>query len=233
MMKKMCLLLSVLILLFSISPATVFASEEEAALPAESIAVEIDYASAVYNADGTISYDIVNKEALAAAWGIDIEKVRAMKFLALPVDSYDHPAQEAGLFQSISIQNVTYRGQSCYTGDRIEMQTRNMSDFTVTKSVEISLKTSHTYSTSLDIGVSVEVLDISTALGFSVTQEVTITETTQVVLGPWESATVFSVPLCELYSFDVYQWKLFSGEKKVGTGYAYKMIGLCTTVYEA
>ena len=113
------------------------------------------------------------------------------------------------------------------------MQTRNMSDFTVTKSVEISLKTSHTYSTSLDIGVSVEVLDISTALGFSVTQEVTITETTQVVLGPWESATVFSVPLCELYSFDVYQWKLFSGEKKVGTGYGYKMIGLCTTVYEA
>ena len=201
----------------------------------DTVQVEIDYASAQYNEEGTTCYDILNVEELASAWGMVPEKVREMKFVALPVQEENvelYGASPMGLFSRIEIQNVRALGQVCLNKIIAEQITQNMTSKTITKEIEISASTSHSYTTSVQSGINVEVSSISSAVGFDVVETLTITDRTVVELGPGESVEIVAVPLCSAYQFDIYQWKLLAGTNHVGNGYAYQVIGLCITTYE-
>ena len=228
-----CILLSTIS--FGGMRASAAETENEDAFPQMMVNVEIDYASAQYNDDGTIFYDILNVEEMSEVWGIAPEKVREMKFLALPVgdgvaDAYG--VSPTGLFSRIEIQNITSLGQSCRMQVVVDEWVQNYSSATITRTKELSVKVSHTYATSVEAGIEVEGVTIGNALGFEITHEVTVTDTITVEVGPGESVEIIAVPLCNGYEFDVYEWRLFAGTNYVGNGYAYQVVGLCVTVYD-
>ena len=197
--------------------------------------VEIDYASAQYNDDGTIFYDILNVEEMAEVWGIAPEKVRQMKLLSFTAQEHsfeDYGVSPAGLFNRIEIRNVVYRGQSCWDRIVVDEIVQNYSSATVTRTKELSASVAHTYTINVEAGVEVDGATLGSALGFAVTETVTVTDTISVELGSGESVEIIAVPLCNTYAFDVYEWKLFSGTNYVGYGYAHQVVGLCVTVYD-
>lgn len=215
----------------------VFAQEAENVddFSGRTVNVEIDYTNAQHNEDGTTYYDILNVEEMAEAWGIEPDKVREMKFVALPAqeDAADaYGASPAGLFSRIEIQNVTALGNLCLNRIVAQEIAQNMSSQTITKEIEISASVSHTYTTNVEAGIDVEVSSISSAVGFDVTTTLTITDRTIVELEPGEAVEVIAVPSCNSYQFEVYQWKLFSGTSYVGSGYAHQVVGFCITVYD-
>lgn len=196
---------------------------------------EIDYASAQYNENGTVFYDILNVEEMAEVWGVAPEKVRQMKLLSFAAQEHsfeDYGVSPAGLFSRIEIRNVVYRGQSCWDQIVVDEIVQNFSNATVTRTKELSASVTHTYTTNVEAGVVVDGTTLSSALGFTVTGTITVTDSISVELGPGESVEIIAVPLCDTYAFDVYEWKLFSGTNYVGYGYAHQVIGLCVTVYD-
>lgn len=221
--------------LFGNVPVSAIETEEENAPFQVTVDVEIDYTSAQYNDNGTVYYDILNVEEVAEAWGVTPEKVRQMKFLSVAEqenDTENYGVSPAGLFSRIEIQNVALMGNSCMMQVVIDEYVQNYSSATVTRTKEISATISHTYTTSLEVGIEVDGATLSSALGFGITESVTVTDTISVELAPGESVEIFAVPLCQVYEFDVYQWKLFQGTNYVGEGIAYQVIGLCVTVMD-
>ena len=82
MKKTLSVLLSVM-MVFSMT-VTSFAYESPNEEPLFiMIDVELDYDSAEVNADGTVTYDIVNLEELSSAWGIDASSIKSAKYVAI------------------------------------------------------------------------------------------------------------------------------------------------------
>lgn len=239
MKKTLSLILTVCTLLGAVvyggAPVVAEGAVDGIAASAVMVDVEIDYSTAQHNENGTIYYDILNVEELANAWGLSPEKVREMKFLAIPAqDEFGdvYGVSPTGLFSRIEIQNITSLGQSCRMQVVVDEWVQNYSSATITRSKELSATVSHTYATSVETGIEVEGVTIGNALGFDITREVTVTETITVEVEPGESVEIIAVPLCNGYEFDVYEWRLFAGTNYVGNGYAYQVIGLCVTVYD-
>lgn len=196
-----------------------------------SVDVVVDYASAEYGENGEIYYDVINVEELASAYDIDPEKIRAMKYVALPVEEDTYGVSPARIFKRTDIVNVQNIGNVCLNNIVAQQSASNHLSVPVTKSITISATMSNTYRVSVESGVDVEGSTISEAVGFDVSYSLTVSDVTEVVLQPGESVTIVATPYCEMYSFDIEQWKLFNGTKLVGSGYAYRVIGFCTTVY--
>ena len=239
-MKKLISMIMVSCILFGtvlfggVSGFAVEVETEEMSQPM-TVDVELDYSNALLNDDGTVFYDILNVEELAEALGVAPENVRQMKFLSFPVqgnNSEDYGVSPAGLFSRIEIQNVVPQGQVCWHQLVVDEIVRNDSSATVTRTKQLSATVSHTYTTNVETGIVVDGATLGSALGFSVTDTVTVTDTISIELEPGEAVEIIAVPLCQAYSFDVYQWKLFQGTSKVGEGMAYQAIGLCVTVYD-
>ena len=199
--------------------------------PIRDVDVEIDYDSAEYGENGVVYYDILNVEELAAAYDIAPEKVRSMKYVELPAWEYAYGANPVGLFEKIEIVNAQYVGNVCLNRLVAQHVAQNMTDREITKTVTFSETVSNTYSLTVESGIEVDPATIGSSVGFNVTGSQTVTDTTSVVLQPWETMTVVAFPYCEMYSYDVNQWKLLQGTRQVGSGYAYKVIAYCVTTY--
>lgn len=197
----------------------------------QDVEVVIDYSSAEYGENGVVYYDILNVDELAAAYDIAPEKVRAMKYVALPVQEYTYGVSPAGLFKKIEIVNVQYVGNVCLNRLVAQQSAQNATDREITKTITLSQTVQNTYSQSIEAGIEVEVASISSSVGFDVTYSSTISDTTEVVMQPGEMVTVMAFPYCEMYSYDVNEWRFLQGTRHVGSGYAYRVIGFCTTVY--
>ena len=193
--------------------------------------IVIDYGSAMYGENGEIYYDILNVSELADAYDIDYDKIRSTKYVVLPLEDCTYGTSVAGIFEQTNIVNVQYVGNVCLNSIVTQQSASNLLNTPVTKTITISATMSNTYRVSAESGVSVEVAAVSNAVGFDVTYSLTVSDSTEVTLQPGESVTIIATPYCDMYSFDIEQWKLFSGTKTVGYGYAYRVIGFCTTVY--
>ena len=90
---------------------------------------------------------------------------------------------------------------------------------------------SNTYSLSVESGIDVEVASISAAVGFDVTAEWSMSDSTEVDLEPGETVNVKAIPLYDIYSYDVYYSSFWTGNKKIGTGTAVETVGFCTVTY--
>ena len=226
-MKKLLLTLFSMMMIFSITTIA-FASETPIAVPQHTmIEVEIDYNSAVENVDGTVTYDILNAADLAMAWGIDESDIKEVKYVAFNRIDESHPAPRA----SISIENIEGPFEACGVDLIARNSATNYTNKTITKNITLTGTVSNSYSLSNEIGIDVEVAQISSAVGFSVTDSRSMSDSTEVVLEPGETITVDAMPLYDVYTFDVYQNSFWTGKTKVCTGAAYETVGFCTVIY--
>lgn len=225
MKKFFCAFLS-LIMLLSLPIPTYAAENNNADQQYASIDVELDYDSAVDNADGTTTYDVLNVDELAILWGLDIEEVKEIKYVSFAETEETFPMPRA----SIVIDNVSGPSEACGVKKICENSATNNSNKTVTKDITLTGSVSNTYSLSVESGIEVEVVTISSAVGFDVTYSWTMSDSTQVDLAPGESVTVTAFPLYDIYEFDVYKSSFWTGTTKVGTGTAYETTGFCTVI---
>lgn len=185
--------------------------------------VELNYDSAVKNIDGTVTYDILNLNELAAAWGMNINEIKSAKYVEFDRVEESITAPRA----SISIENIWGPGGSCGIKKIAENSAVNNSNKTITKNITLTGTVSNTYSLSVESGIDVEVASISSAVGFDVTAEWSMSDSTEVELAPGESVTVTAMPLYDVYTYSVYKNSFWTGKQKVGTGEARETIGFC------
>lgn len=188
--------------------------------------MELDQAGARENADGTVTYTILNVEELATAWGLDADKVKEMTYTSTVQAGEEFPTPRA----TILVDNVTGPRSACGIQKICECAATNASGHTVTQTITLEGSVSNTYTTSVESGVSVEVATISAAVGFDVTASWTMTVSAELELEPGESATVMAFPLYDLYQFDVYKKSFWGTVTEVGSGIAYHTVGFCTVV---
>jgi hypothetical protein len=226
-MKKIISALLSIMMIFSMATAS-FASE----LPNEEpqfivIDMELDYDTATVNADGTVTYDILNFEELSAAWGIDASSIKSAKYVAINQSEESYPSPQA----SITIENISGPREACGTKEICRNSATNRLNKPITKSITLTGTVSNTYSLSVESGIDVEVASISAAVGFDVTAEWSMSDSTEVDLEPGETVNVKAIPLYDIYSYDVYYSSFWTGNKKIGTGTAVETVGFCTVTY--
>ena len=226
-MNKLLSVLFSVMMIFSMTSQS-FAGE----LPKEEpqlimVAMELDYENAVANEDGSITYDIVNLDELSSAWGINISDIKSAKYVAFNQDKEAYPSPQA----TITIKNVFYRDEACGTRVICRNQATKRLEKPVTKDITLTGTVSNSYSLDVESGVDVDVTTISAAVGFDVTESWSMSDNTHVDLEPGETITVEAFPLYEVYSFDVYQSSIWTGNEKVGSGDALQTVGFCTITY--
>lgn len=199
----------------------------------EMIDIEIDYSSQKILKDGSIEYDVKNKEQVADFLEIDIDKIRNIK-----ITKPNYIIKESNLnnsditpFTNIYIANITGPRQACGSKRICENSAVNHAKDPVVKTITLSGTVSNSHSLSVDAGIDVEIASISAAVGFNVERSWTMTDSTQVELEPGQRVTVVAFPYWDVYSFDVMQSSIFR-DKKVGYGNAMETFGFCTVVYD-
>ena len=226
-MKKLLSVLLSVIMAFSIATTT-FASELPNIEPQFTmIDVELDYDTAVVNADGSITYDILNIEELSSLWGINASEIKSAKYVAINRSEEVYPSPQA----SISIENVSGPKEACGVKKIARNSATNHYDKPITKNITLTGTVSNTYSLSVESGIDVEVASISSSVGFDVTAEWSMSDSTEVELAPGETVTVDAYPLYNVYTYDVYQSSFWGGRTKVGTGVASETVGFCTVTH--
>lgn len=226
-MKKLLSVLLSIIMVFSMT-ITSFASEVPNEVPQFTmIEVELDYDNAVENADGTVTYDILNLEELASAWGINASDIKVAKYVAINRSEESYPSPRA----SITIENVAGPREACGVNEVARNSAVNYLDKPITKTITLTGTVSNTYSLSVESGIDVEVASISSSVGFDVTASWSMSDSTEVDLEPGESVTVVAMPLYDIYTYDVYRYSFWTGDTKVGTGEAIETVGFCTIAY--
>ena len=225
MKKFICVLLSFIMLLSL--PLHSYAAEDSSKIQQyESVELELDYNSAVSNADGTTTYNVLNTEELANLWGMRVDEVKEIKYVAFAKAEENFPNPRASVF----IDNVSGPNAACGVKKICENSATNNLNKNVIKDITLTGSVSNTYSLSVESGIEVEVVSISSAVGFDVTYSWTMSDSTQVELAPGESVTVTAFPLYDIYEFDVYRSSFWTGTTKVGSGLAYETTGFCTVV---
>ena len=226
-MKKILSGLLSVVMIFSMTVSS-FAYE----LPNEEpqfimIDVELDYDSAEVNADGTVTHDIVNLEDLSSVWGIDASSIKSAKYVAISQSKDTYPSPQA----AITIENISGPNAACGVKEICRNSATNHFTKPITKDITLTGTVSNTYSLSVESGIDVEVASISAAVGFDVTAEWSMSDSTTVDLEPGETVNVAAMPLYDVYSYDVYQSSFWTGNKKIGTGNAMETVGFCTVTY--
>lgn len=226
MKKTLSVLLSVMMVFSKTVTSFAYESPNEEPLFIM-IDVELDYDSAEVNADGTVTYDIVNLEELSSAWGIDASSIKSAKYVAINQSKESYPAPQA----AITIENISGPNAACGTKEICRNSATNHYSKPITKDITLTGRVSNTYSLSVESGIDVEVASISAAVGFDVTAEWSMSDSTTVDLEPGETVNVKALPLYDIYSYDVYQSSFWTGNKKIGTGKAMETVGFCTVTY--
>lgn len=119
----------------------------------ERVKIEIDYNSAVSNANRITTYDVNNAVKVASHYGIENpEEVRAIKVTVFERESQSIPAP-----RSIYINNI--QGPSDYCGAKqiTKNSAVNQSNKTVTKNITLTGSVANTYSQSVEAGLAVDV----------------------------------------------------------------------------
>lgn len=225
MKKLICMALS-LTMIFSLAMTSYAADTSNTKPQYETVEVSLDYESAVMNADGTTTYDVLNADELATLWGLDANEIKEIKYVAFPETKESLPTPRA----SIVIDNVTGPREGCGVKKICENSATNHYDHTVNKDITLTGSVSNTHTLSVESGIDVEVASISSAVGFDVTKSWTMSDSTNVDLAPGETVTVTAYPLHDIYEFDVFKSSIWTGKTKVGTGTAYNTTGFCTVV---
>ena len=133
-MKKLLSVLLSIIMVFSMT-ITSFASEVPNEVPQFTmIEVELDYDNAVENADGTVTYDILNLEELASAWGINASDIKVAKYVAINRSEESYPSPRA----SITIENVSGPREACGVNEVARNSAVNHLDKPITKTITLT-----------------------------------------------------------------------------------------------
>lgn len=145
-MKKIISALLSIMMIFSMA-TTSFASE----LPNEEpqfivIDMELDYDTAVVNADGTVTYDILNFEELSAAWGIDASSIKSAKYVAINQSKDSYPSPQA----AITIENISGPNAACGVKEICRNSATNRYTKPITKDITLTGTVSNTYSLSVE-----------------------------------------------------------------------------------
>ena len=106
----------------------------------------------VENADGTVTYDILNAADLAMAWGIDESDIKEVKYVAFNRIDESHPAPRA----SISIENIEGPFEACGVDLIARNSATNYTNKTITKNITLTGTVSNSYSLSNEIGIDVK-----------------------------------------------------------------------------
>jgi hypothetical protein len=114
--------------------------------------------------------------------------------------------------------HVTYEGQVCGTSV-VQSVSGNGP---VTLILAVSKGISSTYSATATVNVG----DLSGALGFSVTKSYTITDTARYTVPSGKFGVIEAYPLYDEYSFDI-----SVVGNTYGSGYALKPVGICFNPY--
>ena len=169
MKKLLCWMFSIL-MLFNMTCSAIAVTEntmgEDVIIELHTVSEpEIDYQSAVYNEDGSITYEVLNVEEMAASMGISLEKIRGMQYISVPLsDMVEDTKSRANIFDPLTIENVQDRGLVCLAEIIAEQTATNATTKPITKNISISVQTTHSYKLSLEAGVSVEAAEISSAV---------------------------------------------------------------------
>ncbi|MCF6466097.1 hypothetical protein, partial [Clostridium sp. Cult2] len=168
----------------------------------EMIDIEIDYSSQKILKDGSVEYDIKNKEQVADFLEIDIDKIRNIK-----ITKPNYIIKESNLnnsditpFANIYIANITGPRQACGSNRICENSAVNHAKEPLTKTMTLSGTVSNSHSLSVDAGIDAEIASISAAVGFNVERSWTMTDSTQVELEPGQRVTVVAFPYWDVYS---------------------------------
>lgn len=199
----------------------------------EMIGIEIDYSSPKILKEGSIEYDVKNKEQIAEFLEIDIDKIRNIK-ITRPnyiIKEYNLNNSDITPFANIYIANITGPRQACGSKRICENSAVNYAKEPVMKTITLSGTVSNSHSLNVEGGIDVEIASISAAVGFNVERSWTMTDSTEVELEPGQRVTVVAFPYWDVYSFDVMQSSIW-GDKKVGYGDAMETFGFCTVVYD-
>ena len=230
-LKKILSLILLTVLLLSLATPG-FANQAARQSPFK---VEIDYSSAHKNANGTTTYDIVNKAEFAKAHDLDVEDIKDVKVVLFNNDRVQRMEGASSVSPQSSlaqffIDNLDGPSSACGTKKISQVSSVNNSSYTVQKDITLTGTVSNTYSLSVSGTVGITAAQISAGVGFDVTASWSMSDSTVVTLAPGQRVTVTAYPLIDIWEYDVMVSEILTGTKKVGTGTARETIGFCTTV---
>lgn len=177
-----------------------------------------------------IDAPVENGEQVAAALGLQKEKIRQINYVRLDDLQELTPGDQTD-FGRITVENVVRHEPACLNQRLCVRQYQNPSDASASHILE-NEKINQYWHARVDSGISLSAGEVQQALGFDVEGLVEGPGDVQVELQPGENVEVIIIPICERYTFEVYKETLLGEKKQVGEGCAYRIVGYYTFVCE-
>lgn len=177
-----------------------------------------------------IDAPVENGEQVAAALGLQKEKIRQINYVRLDDLQEPTPGDQTA-FGRITVENVVRHEPACLNQRLCVRQYQNPSDASASHILE-NEKMNQYWHARVDSGISLSAGEVQQALGFDVEGLVEGPGDVQVELQPGENVEVIIIPICERYTFEVYKETLLGEKKQVGEGCAYRIVGYYTFVCE-
>lgn len=177
--------------------------------------IVVDYSEKEINPDGSITYGIVNENEVAAFFGI--EDAKAVKYTTF-VNETSNMIQERNLTRAIGYYTYEKTGgpwQGYGPYPFAQAGASNTSNKTVTKTLEITGTVGNEYNTSMNVGFSIDPVELSGGVGFDVTSSWSISDTTNVELAPGESVIVYAYETFTTYNYDIYFTNAITGSNSI------------------
>lgn len=178
---------------------------------------ELDEASVEVTKYGNKIYDVKNIEDFERVLGEDIKEV---KYLEIP-KSYSNRSASINS-DGDKLTNIHKFDSFLYISQKQSSKLYNGSSTQTTLTKSISFKFSNTFNTSVGLKSGV----VSSQLGISVDNEVTIADSVTVEVSPNSSKTIDLYPTARHYEFNIAD----SSGENVGYGEVNEVIGVCIVV---